>query len=114
MRIEEKGMLLACRLGGRELERRYVFFFFFPMEEREREKEECGEEEGGEAGRGVGGLCRGTGLMWGGGVFRLLLRINLIRLRDLPEWGLNYRANLYITIVRWRLVDHMKGCMYMV
>lgn len=50
--------------------------------------------------------------MWGGGVFRLLLRINLIRLRDLPEWGLNYRVNLYITIVRWRLVDHMKGCMY--
>lgn len=52
--------------------------------------------------------------MWGGGVFRLLLRINLIRLRDLPEWGLNYRVNLYITIVRWRLVDHMKGCKHMV
>ena len=52
--------------------------------------------------------------MWGGGVFRLLLRINLIRLRDLPEKWLDDRVDLYITIVRWRLVDCMKGCMYMV
>lgn len=89
-----------------------MFCFFFYGREREEEEERVriggrGKEEGG--GRRVRGLCRGTGLMWGGVVFRLLLRINLIRLRDLPERGLDDRFDFYITIVRWRLVDYMNG-----
>lgn len=93
--------------GQRTRTQVYFVFFFYG---RERSAGRGKVEEGG--GRGVRGLCRGTGLMWGGGVFRLLLRINLIRLRDLPERGLDDRVDLYITIVRWRLVDYMKECIW--
>lgn len=43
--------------------------------------------EGGLGARWSKGSYRGTGLMWGLGGFRLLLRISLIRLRDMRERG---------------------------
>lgn len=88
-------MLLGYRLEGRELGRRYVVAFFlinlFILEK-------CG---------GVRGLGRSdfyAAESWANvGLcgFRLLLRINLIRLRDLRERGLDGWIDLY-TIVPWR------------
>lgn len=65
----------------------------------ERKRDDGGKSKG-EEGWSEGFIQRNwTNVWWGG--FRLLLRINLIRLRDMLEKGLDDRVDLYI-IVRWR------------